>query len=178
MWYCVSVYHGVIIQRELRHKKPLADFTEKVADFTLKDKKRQNREKHSDKVRVKLKYSHYDFSYLWCKHDKRSYNGLMSTFALFLRNVLTCVKPNSCLKLHFFVSTELGENTSEISTFVWLRAFFWRQAECCLTLHICLLHWGTSAVHLDNGKGYVSGFGEITFCEYYLKSNVGVLVGV
>ncbi len=44
--------------------------------------------------------------------------GVMSTFAPFLRCVLTRVKQSSSLKLHFFVSTELGENTSEISTFV------------------------------------------------------------
>ena len=98
--------------------QPLTDCSEKVSDFTPKNKKRQNRAKHSDKVGVKLKHTDYEFPYLWCKHDKRSYNRVMSTFAQFLRNVLTCVKPNSSLKLHFFVSTELGENTSEISTFV------------------------------------------------------------
>lgn len=93
----------------------------------------------------------------------------MSTFAQFLHNVLTRVKQNSSLKLHFFVSTELGEYIRDKR----LRLTEGILLETgCLTLHICLLHRGTSAVHLDNGKGYVSEFGEITFCEYNLKSNV------
>lgn len=45
-------------------------------------------------------------------------NGATSTFAPSPHNVLTLVKPDSGLKLHLLVSTELGANTSEISTSV------------------------------------------------------------
>lgn len=67
----VSVYRGGCYNTERTDThQPLADCIEKAADSTLKDKKRQNREKKSThKVTVELKYSDYDFLHLWCKRD-------------------------------------------------------------------------------------------------------------
>lgn len=142
------------------------------ADVTPKDKWRQNWDEAQSQSSVK--YSHFEFPYFWCKHDKGLYNGVMSTITPRLSNILTCVKQKLRFKVALLCQhAELCANTSEISAFVWLRAFFWRRAGCRLTLHICLPRRGTSAVHLDNRKGYVSGFDEITFCEYHSRRRVG-----
>lgn len=148
------VYHRLLIKIELRHTNHWLIAYRGECRCYLYDKKRKNREN--------IESSQKNVIY-------RIFVGVNMIKGLrdWCLNVLTRVKHNSRLKLHFFVSTELSESTSEISTFVWLRAFF-----CWRAVWLCTFVFCTSAVHLDNRKGYVSGFGEITFPEYHLESNV------